>query len=204
VHVHDALVGRIGRLLGLYPTRRAAAMAGGVSTDQIARYAMGRSAAPFPVLARLAEGVDVSLDWVALGTGPMLRAGRADAVSPVGLPVLGLRDIGARWYEAAPLTVRVAAQPGLPADRTLAVMAPDDRLKDDGVGAGHICYCVAGLPPLPDDIIYLERADRRVALRRFLGLSGQRLRTAGPEGEEALALEAVAQLAPVVLIRRKW
>ena len=203
----EALVGRVDRLLSLFPTRRAAAVAGGVSTDQIARYASGRSAAPFPVLARLAEAVDVSLDWVALGTGTMLRANRTD-MAGAGLAVAGLRPrpAGGEWYEKTALSVRLSAHPGLAAEDTLIVMAPDDSLRGEGIGAGHVCYCVAGLPPLPDDLVYVEHADGGAALRRLVVLGEAAVTLARPGGgkPEPLALSQVTRLAPVVLVRRKW
>ena len=202
----EPMVGRVDRLLSLFPTRRAAAVAGGVSTDQIARYASGRSAAPFPVLARLAEAVDVSLDWVALGTGTMLRANRTEIAGP-GLAVAGLRPrTGAGdWYERTALAVRLPAHPGLAVEDTLIVMVPDDRLRGDGIGAGHACYCVAGLPPLPDDVVYVEQANGSAALRRLVA-SGDGAVTLARGGAmpETLALGQVTRLAPVVLVRRKW
>lgn len=206
VRGQDALIGRVDRLLSLFPTRRAAAVAGGVSTDQIARYAGGRSAPPFPVLARLAEAVDVSLDWVALGTGTMLRANRAEIAGP-GLAVAGLRPRPGTgdWYERTALAVRLPAHPGLAAEATLIVMVPDDRLRGDGIGAGHACYCVAGLPPLPDDVVYVEQADGSAALRRLVASGDGAVTLAGAVGiPERLALARVTRLAPVVLVRRKW
>lgn len=72
---------RISAVIDLYPLKRNAAEMAGVSTDQLARYAKGTSAPPFEVLARLALGKGVSLNWLATGNGEMLAqlSGPADA-----------------------------------------------------------------------------------------------------------------------------
>lgn len=51
----------------LYPTRKSAAEAAGISTDQLARYMRGENEPSVTVAARLAAGADVPLDWIVKG-----------------------------------------------------------------------------------------------------------------------------------------
>lgn len=182
------LAARIAMLVGLFPTRRAAAAVGGVSVDQVGRYMAGVNAAPFPVLARLAAAQRVSLDWLATGRGRM-RGGAEAAVPAQGLEVWGLSPSGEPgWSHAVPLSVRLPPVPGLSAAETVAVLVPDDSLRGEGVRSGHVCYCAVGSPPFAGDLVLARRADRLAAL-----LPADRL----PPG-------ALPLVAPVVMVRRKW
>lgn len=205
---NDALAERIVQLLDLYPTRRAAAAAAGVSTDQITRYAQGRSAPPFEVMARLARGPGVSLDWLATGQGEMRRS--AATQSAEGLPVIGLTALSeGGWYRPRTLGVRLPAPPDPRPEQPLAVLATDDGLLPEGVRAGFVCYAFQGMGALEGDLVYVVRADGPVALRRYDGHrpDGHRLTWFDPAGEaqsEALSDERVEAICPVVMIRRKW
>jgi hypothetical protein len=160
---------RITTLLDLYPTRRAAAMTAGVSTDQITRYSQGRSSPPFEVLARLALRQGVSLDWLATGTGAMHRSPVTEAKG--GLPVIGLTAVGTTgWYQPRTLGVRIPP-PADPASlQPVAVLAIDDTLLPEGIRPGHVCFAFSGVDVLEGDLVYVTRTDGRVALRRYDGL----------------------------------
>ncbi|HEC90928.1 MAG TPA: hypothetical protein ENI55_04600 [Alphaproteobacteria bacterium] len=73
------LESRIEDVLALYPTRKSAAKVAKVSAEQLSRYAKGLNVPPFDVLARLAHGVNVCLDWLAAGEGSMWRQDREAA-----------------------------------------------------------------------------------------------------------------------------
>lgn len=61
---------RISAVVRLFRSRTEAAIAAGISTDQLARYEKG-AAPSFPPLAKLAIAKGVSLDWLATGAGSM-------------------------------------------------------------------------------------------------------------------------------------
>lgn len=205
----DGLPDRIVQLLDLYPTRRAAAVAAGVSTDQITRYAQGRSAPPFEVMARLAKGPGISLDWLATGQGDMRRsAGAADRGE--GLPVIGLTASNEPgWYRPRTLGVRLPTPADARPDQSMAVLATDDSLLPEGVRAGFVCYAFRGLHVLDGDLVYIVRNDGHVALRRFDGRcpEGARLSWFDPDGKhrtEVVADDQVELLCAVAKLRRKW
>lgn len=205
---------RLSRVLDLYPTRRAAAAAAQVSTDQLARYVQSRSAPPFEVMARLAQPHAVSLDWLAFGEGAM-HLDRAGAEVEQGLTVFGLSATGeAGWYRPTALGVRLPHASGLRPEETKAVLACDDALRPEGIRAGFICYASRAVELLEGDVCYLERGDGAAGLRRFDGREGNGFRLswyAPPDGDGRQALTTdllpetrVARLYPVVKVRRKW
>ncbi len=74
--LHPELGRRIERLADLYPSRKAAAEAGGISHDQLTRYMRGENVPSLLVAAKMAVDADVSLEWLATGKGEMLAATR--------------------------------------------------------------------------------------------------------------------------------
>jgi hypothetical protein len=75
---------RFGRVVALYPTRRAAAQICGKSEDMLSRYEKALSDPPFSVIAFLAIQKGVSLSWIFDGRGSMM----ADAPpAPTTLPI---------------------------------------------------------------------------------------------------------------------
>lgn len=73
---------RIEKVLALYDSRKSAAEQAGISVDQLAAYVQGRNAPAFPVIARLARGRGVRLDWLATGEGEMFAGGAPRGGNP--------------------------------------------------------------------------------------------------------------------------
>lgn len=69
---------RISAVADLYQSRKSAADAAGISTDQLARYMRGENAPSVMAVVGLAAGKSISLDWLVTGKGQM----RAKLVSP--------------------------------------------------------------------------------------------------------------------------
>ncbi len=65
-------------VLDLYETRQKAAVAGGISTDQLAKYVKAEAQPRWETLVRLAAPHGINLNWLATGEGPM-RLTEADA-----------------------------------------------------------------------------------------------------------------------------
>lgn len=63
---------RIGAVLGLYKTRKHAAVVAGVHVDSLYRYMRGEQSPTFDVMTKLCNHVGVSLQWLATGEPPML------------------------------------------------------------------------------------------------------------------------------------
>ena len=72
-----ALGKRITIVANLYKDRKSAALAAGISTDQLARYMRGENQPSFTAMATLAHQHGISLDWLATGNGDM-KGGRLD------------------------------------------------------------------------------------------------------------------------------
>lgn len=85
---------RITAVADLYKDRKSAAIAGGISTDQLARYMRGENQPTFLVAAKMALPVRVSLDWLATGEGEM----RKQPVSPVNTDLLEAAELAVHRF----------------------------------------------------------------------------------------------------------
>ena len=176
----------------------------------------------WPLLPKILELFpDIRRDWLYFGEGEMLQGGGIPALAGASGPVpavqpvqgspaasiqlmlLDMRSDG--WGTTAPIPA-LTALPELH-DKVIAVVAPDDGLLPAGVGKGQVCYCDAALRPQEGEPVLVRLADGRAALLVYAGRDGGRLLfTAwGEDGtpRELAADEGTAQLAPVVLIRRR-
>lgn len=176
----------------------------------------------WPLLPKILELFpDVRRDWLYFGEGEMLQGGGIPALAGVSGPVpagqtvqgspaasiqlmlLDMRSDG--WGSPAPIPA-LTALPELH-EKMVAVVAPDDRLRLAGVGRGQVCYCDATLRPQEGEPVLVRLADGRAALLVYAGRDGGSLRfmTWGDNGlpQELAADEGTAQLAPVVLVRRR-
>ena len=176
----------------------------------------------WPLLPKILELFpDIRRDWLYFGEGEMLQGGGIPALAgasgpvPAGQPVQGspaasiqlmlldMRSDG--WGSPAPIPA-LTALPELH-DKVIAVVAPDDGLLPAGVEKGQVCYCDAALRPQEGEPVLVRLADGRAALLVYAGRDGGRLLfTAwGEDGtpRELAADEGTAQLAPVVLVRRR-
>lgn len=176
----------------------------------------------WPLLPKILELFpDIRRDWLYFGEGEMLQGGGIPALAGASGPVpavqpvqgspaasiqlmlLDMRSDG--WGSPAPIPA-LTALPELH-EKMVAVVAPDDRLRLAGVEKGQVCYCDAALRPQEGEPVLVRRADGRAALLVYAGRDGGRLLfTAwGEDGtpRELAADEGTAQLAPVVLVRRR-
>ena len=176
----------------------------------------------WPLLPKILELFpDIRRDWLYFGEGEMLQGGGIPALAgasgpaPARQPVQGspaasvqlmlldMRSDG--WGAPAPIPA-LTALPELH-DKMVAVVAPDDGLLPAGVGKGQVCYCDAAIKPQEGEPALVRLADGRAALLVYAGRDGGSLRfmTWGEDGtpRELAADEGTAQLAPVVLVRRR-
>ena len=176
----------------------------------------------WPLLPKILELFpDIRRDWLYFGEGEMLQGGGIPALAGASGPVpavqpvqgspaasiqlmlLDMRSDG--WGSPAPIPA-LTALPELH-EKMVAVVAPDDRLRLAGGEKGQVCYCDAALRPQEGEPVLVRRADGRAALLVYAGRDGGRLLfTAwGEDGtpRELAADEGTAQLAPVVLVRRR-
>lgn len=65
---------RVTQMLDILPTRRKAAEVARKNPDTITAWSKGEQLSTFESLAELAAATGVSLDWMATGIGPMMRA----------------------------------------------------------------------------------------------------------------------------------
>ena len=163
----------------------------------------------------------VRRDWLYFGEGEMLQGGGIPALAGASGPVparqsvqgspaasvqlmlLDMRSDG--WGTPAPIPA-LTALPELH-DKMVAVVAPDDGLLPAGVGKGQVCYCDAAIKPQEGEPALVRLADGRAALLVYAGRDGGSLRFMTWEEDgtprELAADEGTAQLAPVVLVRRR-
>lgn len=176
----------------------------------------------WPLLPKILELFpDIRRDWLYFGEGEMLQGGGIPALAGVSGPVparqpvqgspaasvqLMLLDMRADgWGAPAPIPA-LTALPELH-DKMVAVVAPDDGLLPAGVGKGQVCYCDAAIKPQEGEPALVRLADGRAALLVYAGRDGGSLRFMTWEEDgtprELAADEGTAQLAPVVLVRRR-
>lgn len=176
----------------------------------------------WPLLPKILELFpDIRRDWLYFGEGEMLQGGGIPALAGASGPVparqpvqgspaasvqlmlLDMRSDG--WGAPAPIPA-LTALPELH-DKMVAVVAPDDGLLPAGVGKGQVCYCDAAIKPQEGEPALVRLADGRAALLVYAGRDGGRLLFTvwGEDGtpRELAADEGTAQLAPVVLVRRR-
>src|SRR5689334_23176475 len=67
-----ALGDRIAKIADLYESRKLAAGAAGISTDQLQRYITGDGVVSFEAVSRMSGPKGASIDWVATGEGKMM------------------------------------------------------------------------------------------------------------------------------------
>lgn len=176
----------------------------------------------WPLLPKILELFpDIRRDWLYFGEGEMLQGGGIPALAGASGPVparqpvqgspaasvqlmlLDMRSDG--WGAPAPIPA-LTALPELH-DKMVAVVAPDDGLLPAGVGKGQVCYCDAAIKPQEGEPALVRLADGRAALLVYAGRDGGSLRFMTWEEDgtprELAADEGTAQLAPVVLVRRR-
>ncbi len=178
----------------------------------------------WPLLPKILELFpDIRRDWLYFGEGEMVQGGGTPALaetsgmqpaaarqpvqgSPaasVQLMLLDMRSDG--WGAPAPIPA-LTALPELH-DKMVAVVAPDDGLLPAGVGKGQVYYCDAAIKPQEGEPALVRLADGRAALLVYAGRDGGSLRFMTWEEDgtprELAADEGTAQLAPVVLVRRR-
>lgn len=86
----DELGSRISQVLALYSDRKTASYTAGKSVDQLLAYTKGVSSPPWMVLVKLAQGVGVSLDWLATGHGSMRHGDPVATIRPAGPQARGV------------------------------------------------------------------------------------------------------------------
>lgn len=78
---------RIKAVIELYPSRKSAAKAAGVSADMLARYMRGESQPSFSVVSNLCMEVGASLEWVATGAGNFKKSYSAENIETSSLSI---------------------------------------------------------------------------------------------------------------------
>ncbi|AFL75370.1 LexA family transcriptional regulator [Thiocystis violascens] len=128
------LYSRISAVSDLFETRKKAAEAAGISTDQLARYANGQSQPGLVPIAKMCDAAGVRLGWLWTGEGPMRTGGaRPEPTAPAGI-----------WEEFAlvPLyDVSVSTGPGVlvESEAVLAQLAfRRDWLRQTGIQADNL------------------------------------------------------------------
>jgi hypothetical protein len=215
----DAFFDRLRHVADSFPTRRDAAGAAGISTDQLSRYLRGENQPTFQAMKKLCEAAHISLVWLATGDGG--REAILDSNVPVSiltlpsnrsLPVHQLAESGQiGWYDAT--TLAVSATLELPDPQAFAVVAQGLSLVPEGVQPGFLCVCSPLLKPLPRDLVHLKRTDGRCTLMVYLKEDAEWLYLQAyldPDKnniqapfQDQLRRSAIDSLAPVVIVKRR-
>ncbi len=193
-------------------TRKEAADIAGVSLDAIIRYLRGENQPSFMAISRISESAGISMHWLFNGEGPM-EAHETQAASSVrGIPVSGFaesKDEG--WYNPQISSMQMTLD--IPDPNAFATMVHGQNLIPEGLQPGFLCICSPMLKPVSGDIIHLKRNDGLCALRIFMGEEKEWLvlkaytdrdeKGVQRSFEDRVKRSIIAEIAPVVFVRRK-
>jgi transcriptional regulator with XRE-family HTH domain len=210
---------RLRHIADTFPTRRDAAAAAGISTDQLTRYLRGENQPTFQAMQKLCLAAGMSLLWLASGSGGREAQNDNSYLStadftqgPRALPVLNLAESGQiGWFDATALAVSTTLD--IPDPHAFAVGAQGLSLVPEGIQPGFLCICSPLLKPLPRDAVYVRRTDGRCTLMVYLKEDAewfylQAWLDPDKEGRQTLFQDqlrrsAVEQIAPIVMIKRR-
>lgn len=212
-------VNRLRHIADSFQTRRDAAQAAGISTDQLTRYLRGENQPTFQAMQKLCDAANMSLQWLATGDGA--REAALDAATsiplsiftqPRALPVHSLSESGQiGWFDATELAV--AATLDISDPQAFAVVAQGLSLIPEGIQPGFLCVCSPSLNPIPRDVVHLRRADGRCTLMTYIRddvewFYLQAYLDPDKEGrqlpfQDQLRKTAVKSIAPVVMVKRR-
>jgi transcriptional regulator with XRE-family HTH domain len=165
---------RLRHIADHFPTRRDAALAAGISVDQLTRYLRGENQPSFQAMQKLCAASQMSLVWLATGEGAREatsscaydRQQEQDHAARA-LPVLNLSESGqVGWFDATELAVTTTLDMHDP--KAFAVVAQGLSLVPEGIQPGFLCVCSPLLKPAPRDLVHIRRHDGRCTLMMYL------------------------------------
>ncbi|MBQ4132331.1 MAG: LexA family transcriptional regulator [Desulfovibrionaceae bacterium] len=163
----------------------------GVSCMSLSNYMKGLRAPDIVLAGRLAFELNICLDWLVTGNGPMHpgpggMAGRGGWNYPVPVcvsgddpwvnagwqevPVVGLANCGdSRWFSPGNMALRVSLPVDYPYNpNTFAVIAVGSSMQPEGIRQGYVLFCDPSAPIEPGDAIYIEKNDGIASVKKFL------------------------------------
>jgi transcriptional regulator with XRE-family HTH domain len=161
---------RLRHVADHFPTRRDAALAAGISVDQLTRYLRGENQPSFQAMHKLCAAAHISLVWLATGNGAreidaacLYESTSQQTYTASTLPVLNLAESGqAGWFDATPLAVTASLDIHDP--KAFAIVAQGLSLVPEGIQPGFLCVCSPLVKPVPRDILHVRRHDGRCTL----------------------------------------
>jgi len=203
---------RLRLMIDRLGTRQQAADIAGVTVDAVIRYLRGGNQPGFIAISKMAEASEVSMHWLYHGNGPMEIGGISPQSSVRGIPVNGFaesKDEG--WYNPQASSMQTTLD--LPDPKAFATMVHGQNLIPEGLQPGFLCICSPMLKPVPGDIIHLRRNDGLCALRIFIAEEKDWLvlkaytdrdeKNSQRAFEDRIKASIIAEIAPVVFVRRK-
>jgi hypothetical protein len=163
-------------------------------------------------VSRLSEAAGVSMHWLYNGDGGMEMHEMNAASSVRGIPVSGFAESkDAGWYNPQISSMQMTLD--IPDPHAFATMVHGQNLIPEGLQPGFLCICSPMLKPVSGDIIHLKRNDGLCALRIFLSEEKEWLvlkaytdrdeKGAQRVFEDRVKRSIIAEIAPVVFVRRK-
>lgn len=204
---------RLRIMLDRLGVRRKAAEIAGVSLDAVIRYLRGENQPSFSAISRLCMAAGISMHWLASGEGPMDIENMHRKAMPPGIPISGMSESkDAGWYNEQASSMHMTLE--LPDPNAFATMVHGQNLIPEGLQPGFLCICSPMSRPVSGDIIHLRRKDGLCALRIFMGEEKEWLvlkaytdrdeKNSQRAFEDRVKSGTIAEIAPVVLVRRKF
>lgn len=196
---------RIRSVLDEFDNRSAAAAVADVTPEHLASYIAGRAKPPFELVARVAAARNVSLDWLATGSGPRER----DADVPDGHVAVPLAwDTESRFDEelASPVLFARVWLDRIGAGETSALSLVQQRgnANEPTIRDGDLLLVDASVQKVGEDGLYVFVRDGK-HLARFVEtfVDGRiALKARNPDyGVQILSAEEAAALKPLGRVR---
>jgi DNA-binding phage protein len=211
-NLSDGYIDRLRTMIDRLGTRKEAADIAGVSLDAVIRYLRGENQPSFMAISRLCEASGISMHWLYNGEGPMESHATREASSVRGIPVSGMAESkDAGWYNTQISSMQMTLD--LPDPNAFATMVHGQNLIPEGLQPGFLCICSPMLKPVSGDIVHLKRNDGLCALRIFVAEENEWLvlkaytdrdeKNSQRAFEDRVKRSIIAEIAPVVFVRRK-
>ncbi|MBS0469454.1 MAG: helix-turn-helix domain-containing protein [Proteobacteria bacterium] len=190
---------RIRSVLDEFENRNAAAAVAEVTPEHLASYIAGRAKPPFELVARIAAARNVSLDWLATGTGPRER----NAEIPedyVAVPVAA--DVEARFGDETvpPFLFARAFLDRIGAGASLSIVHQRGNANEPAIRDGEMLLVDGSVQQIGEDGLYVFTRDGK-HLARFVEtfVDGRvALKARNPDyGVQTLSAQEAAALTPL-------
>ena len=193
----------------------------GIKAPSVAA-ARKREQIPSGWIEKIAWEFRVNAHWLFFGEGikfldeifppvsrEMAASGKFKMVEVMGMANCNIKG----WFNKSPLAVSAPLPMPDAGDDVFAVLAMGYSMVPAGVRPGHVVFCDPAIPPARDDIVFIERDDGKVSIKKLKDRDNEWVTVEGwldPDSfgvqkpyHEKINMGGIQRLASVIFIRIK-